>query len=201
MVITSKSGADCPIRLPVGGAGGSGSVVGGMGVGVSVGGTTAGGCGAGVSVGVGSSLSGVVPALMDGGVGSAVPGSNAGGVACGSLSNEPSTVGSSEREAASSGVPMLIEPSDTDVAGAGVEAGCVGGIVVAGGPTSSVRSQATAPMTKAAATMSAMSRRTTTVRTACRIIVRFISATATPSPRPAPRAIDQHCCFARLRGT
>ena len=45
MVVTSKSGADWPTRLPVRGDGGAGVFVGGTGVGVSVSGKAVGGTG------------------------------------------------------------------------------------------------------------------------------------------------------------
>ena len=77
---------------------------------MSVGGISAGGAEVGVSVAVGPSLPDVESDLTAGAVGSAVPGSSAGGVTCGSLSREPSTVGSSEIEDASSGVARPIEP-------------------------------------------------------------------------------------------
>ena len=76
-VVTAKSGADCPTRLPVGGAGssvggtGAGSSVGG-GVGVALGGAGAGISAAGAVVAAGA---GVVAATR---VGSTVDGENVG---------------------------------------------------------------------------------------------------------------------------
>ena len=55
MVVTSKSGADWPTRLPVWGGGGAGAFVGGTGVGVSVGGAFAAGMGVG-TMGVGGNI-------------------------------------------------------------------------------------------------------------------------------------------------
>ena len=75
MVVTSKSGADWPTRLPVWGGGGAGAFVGGTGVGVSVGGTAVGGAGVGVSAGgaagVVAGWAGVLAAAV--GVASSVP--------------------------------------------------------------------------------------------------------------------------------
>ena len=75
MVVTSKSGADWPTRLPVGGDGGAGVLVGGTGVsvcgaavgGIGVGGTAVGVRGGGVVAGWASVLAAAV------GVASSVP--------------------------------------------------------------------------------------------------------------------------------
>ena len=72
MVVTSKSGADWPTRLPVWGDGGAGVLVGGMAVGVSVGGVAVGGTAVGVrGGGVVAGWASVLAAAV--GVASSVP--------------------------------------------------------------------------------------------------------------------------------
>ena len=148
MVVTSKSGADWPTRLPVWGGGGAGAFVGGTGVGVSVGGTAVGGAGVGgAEVGVSAGGAAGVVAGWAGVLAAAV------GVA----SSVPLRLPMFCREAASSGVFV-------GVAGIGVAVGCAcwtGGVVgsVVGSVTC-VQAPMTAA-TRAVPTTSATCRRDT----------------------------------------